>query len=347
MSGRALAGERLWYLDRLRAFACLAVVLIHCFSALLDNMPVSELGVARSVVWTELHVLLARWAVPVFFMTTGALLLDPSKGMGWGRIRGYVGRMAAVLLSFGTLFALMKIVFTERSIDALVIPRALLAVLQGESWDHLWYLFDLIGLYLLLPLLRSFVAQCGRGEIEVLLGILFVCSLVLPTANYALGLSLETFVWLGFPVFYALLGWYLREYEMPVVPVVALGVAGAAAAALAAGVGIVATGGYLWWSWEPSSPLIAAWAATVFVLARRFADRPTHAGGGIEALGKLSFAVYVLHPVVVNLLYKALGWGPAALPPVAFELTTYAIVLAGSLALALAARRVPVLGRCL
>ena len=345
-SEQIIAKERIWYLDWLRAFACLAVVLIHCFTALLDNISISELGAVRSVAWTEINILFARWAVPVFLMITGALLLDPSKNVGYTRVRNYVARMAAVLLSFGTLFALMEIVFDTQSFSVIMIFQALFAVLQGDSWSHLWYLYDLIGIYLLLPMFRSFVSSCNRRSFEALLTVLFVCALILPTVNCAFGLSLETFVWFGFAVFYVLLGWYLREYEVPFMLLVVLGVVGIAGVAIAAGC-IIVNNGFPRWLWEPASPLIALWAATIFVSAKRFMNRPVRSGGAVEALGSLSFAVYVLHPVIVNLLYKALGWGPAVLPPAMFELVTYAIVLAGSLVLAIAAKRLPFLGRCL
>ena len=143
MMGAAAApinpSSRVWYLDWLRAFACLAVVLIHCFATLLDNSTVGEVGVGRALAWTEILVICCRWAVPVFLMITGSLLLDPGRNVTWPKVRGYVGRIAGVLLTFGTLFALIEIVFDARSFNVLMLPQALLRVLQGQGWAHLWY----------------------------------------------------------------------------------------------------------------------------------------------------------------------------------------------------------------
>lgn len=228
------SGKRVWYLDWLRVFACLSVVLIHCLTTYMDNVSMSELGVGRAVAWTELHVMLTRWAVPAFFIITGAILLDPQKEVGWRKVGGYALRMFGVLLSFGTLFSLMELVFVAGGVHLEMIPQAVANVLQGRSWAHLWYLYDLIGIYLLLPLLRGFVSSSERKGMETLLAILFAFSVVLPTINDAFGLSLETFVWLGFPVFYVLLGWYLRKYEVPLLETVALGAAGLVSSALLA-----------------------------------------------------------------------------------------------------------------
>ena len=340
-------GNRVWYLDWLRAFACLAVVLIHCLTIYLDNTSVAEVGEVRAIVWTEIHVVFARWAVPVFLMITGALLLDPNRNIGWVKVRGYVARMAVVLVVFGTFFALMELVFSQGSFKVSMIAAAVVKVFQGESWSHLWYLYDLIGIYLLLPILRAFVARCGERDYWIALGILFVCSLVLPTINSAIGLSLETFVWLGFSVFYVLLGWYLRAFDVSIRIMVPLGIACLVAVVVVAGGGVVMTGGYQRWSWEPASPFIAIWATALFVAAKRFVDRPLRKGGVFETLASLSFAVYLLHPVFANLLYKALDWGPKILPPGLFEIVTYAVVLFGALAAALVVKRLPLIGRCL
>lgn len=107
------------------------------------------------------------------------------------------------------------------------------------------------------------------------------------------------------------------------------------------------SGEYVEWAWSAGSPMVAMWSAAVFSLARRFADRPMREGGVASALASLRFGVYVVHPVFANLLYKALDWRPDLMPPVAFELSTYAAILLGSLILAIVARHLPMVGKLL
>ena len=66
------------YFQRARCLGALAVVLLHVLSVPLADTPVEVIGHARAFVWYEAQTVLTRWAVPVFFMITGALLLDPS-----------------------------------------------------------------------------------------------------------------------------------------------------------------------------------------------------------------------------------------------------------------------------
>ena len=97
-------------------------------------------------------------------------------------------------------------------------------------------------------------------------------------------------------VFYVLLGWYLRAFDVSIRIMVPLGIACLVAVVVVAGGGVVMTGGYQRWSWEPASPFIAIWATALFVAAKRFVDRPLRKGGVFETLASLSFAVYLLHP---------------------------------------------------
>lgn len=347
MSDSVISRSRIWYLEWLRLFACIAVVLIHCFATLLDNATVAEIGIPRALGWTEFLVILCRWAVPVFLMITGALLLDPARKVDWRKVRAYCIRISVVLLTFGTAFALMELVFEARALAPTMILTSVMNVLQGHSWAHLWYLYDLLGVYLLLPLLRPFVMSAGRRDLERMLLVLLIFALIVPTVNSALGIALDTLMWLGSSVFYVLLGWYLRSFDVPASSACILGAVGTIVVAGIAAFGVLSNGSYLSWAWSPSSPFVAAQAAAVFLIAKVRFDSPMRAGGLPATVASLSFALYVVHPVFANLLYKVFDWAVAPLPPLVFELVTFAAVFVPSLALAALVRRLPLIGRYL
>lgn len=228
-------GERTWYLEWLRVSACLAVVLIHCFTTLLDNASIDEVGIFRALAWTEVLVVFCRWAVPVFLMVTGSLLLDPARRVTWNKNLWYVFRVATVLLTFGTMFALMELVFSSKDFEVSMVPAAIGNVLQGRGWAHFWYLYDLLGIYLLLPLLRAFAAASTREDMRRMLVVLFIFSLAVPTLNAAVGLDASTFIWLGSSAFYVMLGRYLSAYNIRVAPVLLAGAVFVVLQALLAG----------------------------------------------------------------------------------------------------------------
>lgn len=318
---------RVWYLDWVRAFACAAVVLIHCFTVYLDNTSITEVGVFRSVAWTEILVVFCRWAVPCFLMVTGALLLDPSRRVGSEKISRYVLRVVTVLMTFGWLFALIEIVFSRQAFDFSMVYTAFLNVLQGKGWAHLWYLYDLMGIYLLLPLFRAFVANSEKRDLQRMLSILFFFSLVIPTFNSITALNLKRYLWLGSSVFYFMLGWYLHAFKEPRKTIYSLGFAALICQVLITGYGIMVEHTYPNWVWLPASPLTAMWAATVFSLFKNNMDVPMHATGLVASLAACSFGVYVIHPLFLNFMYKALNWSAISLPILVFEIVTFVLAL--------------------
>ena len=66
---------RLPYLDYLRVMAAAAVIMIHVSAQNWDNVPV----MSSDWIIFNLYNSLAQWAVPMFLMLSGALMLDPGK----------------------------------------------------------------------------------------------------------------------------------------------------------------------------------------------------------------------------------------------------------------------------
>jgi len=340
----------------MRAFAAIAVVLLHTLLAVVTGFSVEELGLPRAVGDTAVQIALTRWAVPVFLMMSGALLLDPAKRMDGAKLWRYVRRMLLVLATFGLAYCLMEAAFAALasgdglSLGALpgMLADAVLALLEGRSWDHMWYIYALLGLYLITPVLRAFVAQAGERGLRAALLVLFALTLAVPTVNQAAGLDLETLVWVPCPVFYYLLGYYAFTYLQVNGRVVGVGLACLAVMLAGMAWGVATRGDYLFWLWFPEvgSAFMAPYSLLVFLLARRYLERPLEGHPAVMLLARYSFGIYLVHPVFLNLLFKAVplvapGFGPAALPPGVFELLAFAAALGCSVACTWLLRRLP------
>jgi surface polysaccharide O-acyltransferase-like enzyme len=55
---------------------------------------------------------LIRWAVPIFIMISGYLLLDPKKDITIKKIIKYINRMILILLTFGFFYCILENLFT-------------------------------------------------------------------------------------------------------------------------------------------------------------------------------------------------------------------------------------------
>lgn len=98
--------------------------------------------------------------------------------------------MTVVLLTVGSVFAWMEIYFTTKSLAPSGFLIALWNTVQGETWKHLWYLYTLIGLYLIMPVVKSFFNNLSLKELDVFLILSFFFGSIMPTISSLTGVKL-------------------------------------------------------------------------------------------------------------------------------------------------------------
>ena len=199
-------------LDVVRALAIVLVLVIHTASAGLSLPPGSPDWWA-ALAWGSL----ARPAVPLFFMCTGALML--CRDVTPKRLLTHnLPRILCAMLFWAFLYRLYWLAEGGGLSPAAVwdaVKRTLL--LQHEF--HFYYLHMLLLVYAFLPAVRVFVRAASRREMEYLLALWAVTGILIPLARnfwpFSLVQQLEerymmhkAFAAVG----YALLGHYLRQY---------------------------------------------------------------------------------------------------------------------------------------
>ena len=335
--------QRVTYFDWLRGAATIAVVVLHMFNKMLTDHPVSELGVPLVITWTELQLVFTRWAVPVFLMITGALLLDPNRRIGWDKIGRYVARMLAVLVIFCPVYSCMS----AKAISFAAIVDGLRKAATQDSWDHLWYVYALIGLYVLTPVLAAYVRATTPRMQRATLLVLAIPTMVIPTINFATGAKLATFVWVTSSLLYYLLGAYAHQHMRLNGRISLLGLGSLALGMVSIAVLVSVQGRYPKWVIRPECPLVALWALLLFLAAKEHLDgKPAPAP--LALTSNLSLAIYLLHPLPLIVLYLRLWWMPyQTMPPVVFEVVVLGIVLGVTIPAAAALKRVPGLNKVL
>ncbi len=163
---------RLFYLDVLRIVACFAVVCIHVISRAWYTTNVN------SEQWAYLNAFdsALRWCVPVFVMISGALFLRDGKSESFFTIMRK--RVLKVFLAFclaSTLYAAWDVILGKVS----GMQALLLDIVSGRN--HLWFLYMLVGLYLVTPFCRVIAADANLLKSFLLLSCIF--SFALPSAT--------------------------------------------------------------------------------------------------------------------------------------------------------------------
>ena len=156
---------RIVYLDALRAVASFFVVLLHTTAL---NTYVVDF---QSPEWNIFmyYESVVNWAVPVFIMISGALML--SKDYTYSRIIKKIMRIA-VLFAVWSLFYLLLDVWNHGSGTYRDHYLWLQVLMQGHY--HMWFLLMLCGLYLLTPLLRAMLKEENSSIVFVILTLVFV-----------------------------------------------------------------------------------------------------------------------------------------------------------------------------
>ena len=340
-----LSGPRKQFLDVLRVLATCAVVLMHVLTGATDVTDASIVPEYRSLLLSVMD--LVTWCVPIFLLISGYLFLNPERTLTYPvMIKKYCRRIALAILLFGVPYAASELVVAERTFRIRMIPEALKMTLMGHTWSHMWYLYLILFLYLITPLLKKVLRVLPVRGVVTMMAVIFLGSSVAPFLNKVLDVnSIPVLPDGGVYFLYYLCGYFFAVREVCVDKG-----RNAGGQMVVSGSGRRA-GENTEWCGETQNVESRAWnvwlTAAVAVLALGMILSRTLAGFSIQMAynypftvllavllfaagwngrrdgaasaarekdrihripwqeaGALSFAVYLVHPVYVNLLYK-------------------------------------------
>lgn len=296
-----LSGPRKQFLDVLRVLATCAVVLMHVLTGATDVTDASIVPEYRSLLLSVMD--LVTWCVPIFLLISGYLFLNPERTLTYPvMIKKYCRRIALAILLFGVPYAASELVVTERTFRIRMIPEALKMTLMGHTWSHMWYLYLILFLYLITPLLKKVLRVLPVWGVAAVMAVIFLGSSVAPFLNKVLDVnSIPVLPDGGVYFLYYLCGYFFAVREVCVdkgrnvwltvaVAVLALGMI---LSRTLAGFSIQMAYNY------PFTVLLA-----VLLFAAGWNGSIKKHRLPWQEAGALSFAVYLVHPVYVNLLYK-------------------------------------------
>ena len=292
------------YLHFLRVISAFAVIMIHvlCTPVVFCEDEYTELGLLSIRFFRNI----LTWCVPIFVMITGSLFLNPKKEISFHKILfKYVKRILLVILTFGTLYSFMELVFSEKQITFEIMLKAIFNTMTGHSWEHMWYMYMLVGLYFLIPALKVFVNNVSEKICFQTLIILFVISSIVP--------FLSTFINIkyGIPtvsiyIFYLLLGYAIHFNKVSINNKKSLVLIGVYILYVSfinqtsffyiknnAG---LKTLGY-------ESPFTVLATVGIFCLAKNNLEKVSSI---VKYLSPITFGVYIVHAVPINFCYKVL-----------------------------------------
>lgn len=236
--------QNIGWIDMLRVVACFFVVFSHCCDPF-----VAQFDANREMFLTGVFAgSLMRPCVPLFAMMTAVLLLPIKPGTTVNRFyRKRIGRIIVPLAFWSVALPLMAFLYftvanpetanMQLSVNYYTtdtLLQRLYTFIFNFNFDTtpLWYLYMLIGLYLIMPMISSWLTQATRKEIKTVLCI-WGATLLLPylkmvapllgyKGNYGqMGLYGEcdwnvygTFYYVSGFAGYLILAYYLKKYPL-------------------------------------------------------------------------------------------------------------------------------------
>ena len=332
------------FYDLLRVMGAVAVMILHISSQHWRDVPVV------SFEWSLFNTLngCVRWGVPVFAMISGCLFLGRDIPFNV-LLKKYIFRIAAAIVFWSVIY----VVFSAwRGHSAEELKKEFLL-----GHYHMWYLYMLIGLYLLVPFLRVICRDEKLMRLFLFLGlitvlpshVLSVTELFGRLKNLRLLYNQFKFTFFNGYAFYFVLGYYLKNHSFPFRISCMMGLAGFVLTPLLSWLISVKLGSGTMVFYQNLSLNVILQSVFMFELAKRLAPKLDSncckKNAAIRTLAKMSFGVYLVHPLIIEELNHLTGFNTLSFNTL-FTVPLMMLLVAGiSLVITFLLSLVPVLNK--
>lgn len=194
------------WLDNLRVIATVSVIFLHVSAPFVTKFDKISM---QNWWWANSFDGLVRFCVPIFVMVTGALLLPRTH-----TLKDYLKkRLVRIIIPFvfWTFIYICNSIFQHpKNLNSTFVIDQFI---NGAAY-HLWYIYMIIGIYLIIPIISTWVTKASEKEILYFLTLWLISILATQPiiSDYTPDFNLKYFS--GF-IGYLVLGYYLsiRNFE--------------------------------------------------------------------------------------------------------------------------------------
>ena len=178
--------ERTVYLDFIRFYATVAVVMLHAAAGLLVQ-PYDKIDTHWWWIG-NFYDSFVRPSVPLFVIISGALLLEKGEEK-YGTF--FKKRFIRVLIPF-LFWSVIYFIYSNKYFD---LQKYLIALLTGKIYIHLWFVYMILGLYLITPVLRKWLQNATDSDKSYFMIIWFFSAVIFPLfdkfADFKIALTIQ------------------------------------------------------------------------------------------------------------------------------------------------------------
>lgn len=305
--------ERNISIDFVRVIAILAVVMIHVSAQFVIYC---NSGSAEFIVGSIFDAI-SRLGVPLFIMVSGYLMLDENKSVTFKKIFKKVLNTLLLLYFWSFVY-----VFSLNIITPLIQKQNINLVFALKEFlfahYHLWFLFMIIGLYLITPILRTFVKKANANIVLYFIALSLVFKFSVPVLEilknrYSILSVLYDYVnmfqfnLIGTYVTYYLTGWYILNVDFKKKFRVFIYILGIASILITI-FSVQLFPKYQQIVFCDYGIFNYFYSVAIFMLLTRNKQPKTKFGLKVASLSKYSFGIYVIHVFVLYILHILLPY---------------------------------------
>ena len=314
--------RRVVFLDFLRAIACLMVIITHCGECFyIADGPILNFALDdRSFSFVAFSISLVRSCVPLFVMASSYLMM-PVEGSTRQFFTRRGGRVVIPFIIWSLIYTFSPCFVDGAPVDSVWSNLTHLIYNFNDHAGHLWFIYMLLGVYLIMPVISPWLKTVSRRGEEAFLAVWFV-STFMAYAHYFLGYIIGEGIWNEFHALYyysgfigyVVLAHYIRTY-----------LDWSAAKSWAIGgtcyiVGFIPTffifnsfksmsPADVDWSlvempWKFCTPNVALMAFGLFMIFKTIKRAPEWLLKPVESLSKMSYGMYLMHIIVLGIYAK-------------------------------------------
>jgi surface polysaccharide O-acyltransferase-like enzyme len=296
--------ETILWIDLIRVAAIFLVVMIHVSGQLTNvwgEIPEGQWLIA------DMYGGIARIAVPLFFMISGYLLLPRSESLGVF----YAKRMTRILIPLVAWSLIYLGWYCNGHSNTCTLGFAWELFLTQGTYYHLWFLYSLLSIYLILPVLRLMIKpDTDKRILWYLIVLWLIFQPILTTAhrfwNFSIKLSAPLAA--GFVCFFVL-GYLLGEIPLSRAKILLSGIVWLIST-LVTIVGTYlltrATDQFDSFFYDFVSLNVIVASGTAFLLLRWISEATFFGSAKAQALLRTlatsAFGIYLLHILVIEIL---------------------------------------------
>ncbi len=314
------SNNRVAFIDTLKLLAILGVITIHISATPLTSLRIASLDWYVALFFGSI----IRWAVPIFLMCSGVLFLKADKVITTRQVfTKYLFRILCALFVWAAFYEAIDVLRAFYQIGYIeydIIYKSIKNILIFNTQTHLYYLYIVILLYSLLPIIRVFTAMASKQQLEYLLIAWIILGIIMPFVIQFRPFSLIRGMVRQYPISmvysaigYFVLGHYLHKYTLKMRTnyiIYSIGILGALVTIGGTAFSSISKGAVSTIYLEGMTPNVAAMAAALFLLLKNLnysryqgveanADKKRKI---ISYISKGSFCIYLVHIAFIDLL---------------------------------------------